>query len=169
MFYVLQLVFVLVLGYFSSGNTFYVFFSIIIVSNHSKCKLHSQFHCSIGLDSKTKSMYFMRTYTSFFGLHYKSESKIKSMIHPLRGKGRNPWWNSQNPINNHNEWLRLGKQWQVCPLNVVAKDLLLQSNPTRTIVFANWYTCMQNIRTKWVNYPMGKMLLDFTMLLVHNF
>jgi len=31
------------------------------------------------------------------------------------------------------------------------------------------YTCMQNIRTKWVNYATGKMFLDFAMLWVHNF
>ncbi len=70
------------------------FLQLSLSQIHSKCKFHSQFQCStclhVTLDLKTKPMYFLRTYTRFSCLHNKSGSKIESMIHPPKGKGRNP-------------------------------------------------------------------------------
>ncbi len=134
------------------------------------CKFGAHFlcHCAtsffVTLDPKTTPMYSQRTCKSYYCLHNISKSITKWMEQPTK-RGKRLWWSSQNPAIKHNKRVVFQRQCMVCPLNVVVKELSLQSNHIwiRTFV-STWYTWVHNFKTRRVKYAIDKMLLDIGML-----
>jgi len=54
--------------------------------------------------------------------------------------------------------IHISKTMSGMSINVIVKELSLQSNHIGTKAFANWYTWVHNIKTRRVKYAMGKML-----------
>jgi hypothetical protein len=128
------------------------------------CKFgaHCLCHCAtisfVTLDLKTTLMYSWKTCRSYYCLHNQNESITKWMEQLARRRGKRLCWSSQNPAIKHNRRLVFQRQCLISPLNVVVKELSLQSNHIWTTAFVKWYTWVQNIKTRKVKYAMGKML-----------